>query len=246
VIDLTRAWREHQARVVADRDDGTSLHASDLHSCDYALHQRLHGAPQLPNDDGSFANFERGHAFEARMREWLPAFIEARYPNLYVTHGEKVVFSGIEGNLDFCLYANADKPLAVIDLSTTAGKTADWGYGHALKSAFYAIAKGCDAFAEFVVRVGFGGLVLDVGEHWFRLDDAAINGFTWRELVQAAAKNAHLIAEAPVYLGEPVPPWNPKDGEVENWRCGKYCRAATCHRNGRLPKADREALEVLA
>jgi hypothetical protein len=255
VISLTAAWAEHKAAVVTDRDDGTSLHSSDLHACDYALHQRLHGAPQLPNDDGSFANFERGLAFEARMADWLPQYVAKHHPGLRVTHGEKVVYDGIECNLDFVLYdapslgekmgQHGPTPLAVIDLSTTAGKSADWSYGHALKSAFYATAKGCDTFAEFVVRVGFGGLILDVAEHWFKLDDVAFEHATWRDLVQAASRNVHLIAAAHVYRGEPEPPYNPKDRELETWRCAKYCRAATCYRNGRLSAADREALEVL-
>jgi hypothetical protein len=245
VISITLAWREHAARVVADRDDGRDLHSSDLHSCAYALQQRLQGVPQLPNDDGSFANFERGHAFEDRMETWLRAY--ALRQGLLLTRGEQVTHAGIVGNLDFVLYASDAhdrKALAIIDCSTTAGKTTDWSYGHTLKSAFYAVAKGCDAFAEFVVRIGFGGAVLDVGEHWFLLSEE-FEGVSWAERVRAAIEDAHAVAACGQLA--PQPPWDPVDQEFEEWRCGRegsgksYCRAR-CPRNQRLSAAERAAL----
>jgi hypothetical protein len=239
-IDLNAAWERHKAATLADRDDGLSLHASDLHSCAFALHQRLSGVPQLPHDDGSFANFERGHAFEARLWEPLAGYADEH--GFWLERGEVVRHEGIVGNLDFLLSNRPEgNPVAVIDVTTTAGKTTDWSYGHALKSAFYAVAEGCDLFCELVVRFGFGGTILGTEAHWFHLDEqgGSGEGATWREEVAKAivlAKHIQALAEIGVPLGDPKPPFDPLSGEFETWRCGKagksYCRCV-CPLNGR-------------
>lgn len=257
MIDLTAAWNEHKARVLEPRDDGTILHASDLHACSFALHQRLSGVAQLPFDDDTFANFERGHAYEGRVAEAIRAYAIPR--GYSVTHGEEVLHEGIVGNLDWVLYeaghydafagVNApEKAVAVIDLSTTAKKTPDWSYGHALKSAFYAVAKGCDRFCEMVLCIGFGGKVTAVGEHWFNLSDLVPNTTrTWHEAVLTAICNLDELQEQ--VQVPTTPPLDPISGEVEAWRCGKkagvsYCQAR-CPMN-RAYDADLDVMEVPA
>lgn len=236
-IDLTKVWEAHIESVLSPRDDGTILHASDLHSCAYALHQRLSGVAQLPFGEGTFAAFERGHQVEARLHETLVDYAEPF--GLFVLRGETVEYEGIVGNLDFVLYDEGNRPgeaLAIIDLSTTAAKTPDWKYGHALKSAFYAVAKGCDTFCEWVFCFGFGGLVMAQKAHWFSLDEP-VPGMvsTWRESVAAAIGLMDRVAGASV-SPPPEPPVDPLSGELETWRCGKpgsgksYCQAR-CPRN---------------
>jgi hypothetical protein len=229
MIDLAQAWDNHVAVVLADRDDPTELHASDLHSCDFALHQRVHGTPQLPFDDGSFANFERGHAYETRLHDAIVAY--AVPLGLSVTHGREVTYRGVKGNLDWTLERDG-KVLATIDLSTTASSTPDWKYGHALKSAFYAVATGADRFCEWVFCFGFGGKIVAQEAHWFNLDDT-FRGVTWRERVHNAIDQAFALIDRESTA--PEPPYDPVDDEYETWRCGKvskktgvgtsYCRA---------------------
>lgn len=247
-IDLSAVWEAHKAAVLAPRDDGTVLHASDLHACAYALHARLSGVPSLPFDDGSFANFERGHQVEQRL--YAPLMRYACKKGV-VTRGEEIVHEGIVGNLDFVLYdgfQDEAKPVAVIDLSTTASKSPDWKYGHALKTAFYAVAKGCDTFCEWVFCFGFGGLVTAQKAHWFSLDDKVPvpnnPGLTWREAVAASIKRAKEVG-AMAQLENP--PIDPLTGELEAWRCGKpgsgksYCQAR-CPRNAAYTPEPEEIL----
>jgi hypothetical protein len=242
-IDLNAVWEAHKAAVLAPRDDGTVLHSSDLHSCAYALHNRLTGVPSLPFDDGTFANFERGHAVEGRIEPTLLAY--AYDHGFTLSRGEEVSHEGIVGNLDFVLY-DVLKPVAIIDLSTTAKKTPDWQYGHALKSAFYAVAKGCDVFCEWVICFGFGGTITAQQAHWFSLDDEATPGRTWRQAVAEAIIEKKMIAGMlePPYA---QPPTNPLDGQPEAWRCGKagsgksYCQAQ-CPRNAAYTEAPLEIL----
>ncbi len=251
-IDLDAAFEAHVASVLADRDAPEELHASDLHACAFALHQRVHGKPRLPFDADTFAMFERGHAYESRVDEAIGA--RAEIDGLHVTHGEVVKHEGIVGNVDWVLYDRGLEPpyhpraLAVIDLSTTAGKTADWKYGHALKSAFYAVAVGAPRFCEYVLRIGFGGVIKEQRAHWFDLDEE-FDGETWRYRVDFAILRAKGIAgsdDAPFT----VPPYDPIDRELEAWRCGKpgsgksYCQCATCPMNAGLPAAERAALTV--
>lgn len=245
-IDLNAAWNEHRTRVLSDRDEPDELHASDLAGCATAVHQRINLVPQLPNDDGSFANFERGFAYEERVAEALRAYVIPR--GLTLSHGEQVTHDGIVGNIDFVIYAEdgaswGGTPQAVVDVTCTAGKNADWGYSHALKTAFYAVAKGCDDFAEFVFQIGFGGVIKDVGAHWFSLDEDYL-GQTWRERVAEAVLELQMLAASPSAPAEPRPPWNPKDSEYETWRCNKYCRASRCPLNGRLSAAERARVET--
>ncbi len=234
--ELRAAWKAHVARVLADRGDEDRLHGSDLHSCDFALWQRLRGVEQLPNDDGSFGNFERGHAYEARAHEALVAHYVAR--GFSVTRGEEIEYDGIVGHLDFAIYeADKDAPCAIVDATMTASKTTEWSYAHALKTAFYAVAKGGVPFAEWVFRIGFGGVILGSEVHEFRLDDHLAGGLTWREHVAAAIAEKQLIAASPIEP-EARPPIDPLDDEEESWRCGKpgsgksYCRAR-CELNAR-------------
>ncbi len=231
-IDLTAVAEEHRARVLADRDDPAELHASDLQSCDTALWQRTHDREQLPLDDDSFANFERGHAYETRLFEALEAYADA---NSFVVHrGQKVEYHGIIGNVDFMLYDGTGKLLAVIDPTTTASNKTDWKYGHALKSAFYAVATGAPMFCEWVTCIGFAGKIVAQEAHWFSLDDEAPpleDGTvqTWRERVESAITHIKLMADARGPSDdEPGPPFDPVKGELETWRCGKVVN----HRDG--------------
>ena len=234
-INLTDVWQTHKASVLAPRDDGKSLHASDIHSCDYALYQRLRGAPQLPLDDGSFANFERGHAVEARIAETLDAYVRNHHPGHTITHGEQVTHEGIVGHLDFVLRDEKNVPVAVIDVTTTASKLTDWKYGHAIKSAFYAVALGCEAFCEWVFCFGFGGIVTAQQAHWFSISDQSpTTGASWRDLVYASISMKRTLLHTTV-APKAEPPLDPFEGP-ENWRCGKpgsgksYCQCK-CPRN---------------
>lgn len=220
-IDLNEAWERHVATVLSDRDDEHRIHGSDLHSCDFALWQRLHGVEQIPNDDGAFANFERGHAYENRVHDAILAYaIPLGY---VVTRGREVDEDGIVGHLDFVLEKDG-KPVAVIDATTTASKSTAWSYGHTLKSAFYAVAIGADTFCEWVFSIGFGGKINAHEPHWFSLDDEFLD-MTWRDIVFTERDLAKAVA-ARTTAPPASPPIDPLTGEAEAWRCNKgYCRA---------------------
>jgi hypothetical protein len=234
LLDLDAAWDAHVAVVLADRDAPEELHASDLWQCPLALQKRVQGEPQLPHDDGSFANFERGLAYETRLDAAIRAYAEPL--GFEVTHGGKCEYRGIVGNLDWTLARNG-KIEAIVDLSTTAFSKPDWKYGHALKSAFYAIASGCETFCEWVFCIGHGGKIVAQQPFWFNVNNE-FNSFTWRDLVEDAITAAKADSE----FSEPwpaIPPTDPRTGELETWRCGKvgkngvgtsYCRAR-CSRN---------------
>ncbi len=239
-IDLTsalyEAWTDHVAVVVGPRGDEDRIHGGDLHGCDFALWQRLRGVAELDPDDGAFTMWERGHAYEARVHEALVAYYVKR--GYAVTRGEEVEYEGVVGHIDFAIYDHdSDTPVAIVDCTTTAGKTTDWGYGHALKSAFYAVAKGAPEFFEWVIRIGFGGTIAGYEIHRFRLDDVASDGVSWRERVALAIAQKKAVA-ALTSPPDAAPPVDPKDFEQETWRCGKpgsgksYCRAR-CDYNAR-------------
>lgn len=245
VLNLADAWEDHVTRVLADRDDAAEIHGSDLHACAFALHQRVHGEAQMPFDQSSFANFERGHAYETRLHDAIVEYAKPR--GFEVSHGRKVTYRGIVGNLDWTIERDG-KVVATIDLSTTASKLPEVKYGHALKSAFYALAVGADQFCEWVFCIGFGGKIVAQQPHWFSLDEEAIDGVTWRDAVHAAIEDVQMLVarrDAPI----PEPPTDPFDGRPETWRCGKrdkngvgtsYCRAK-CPKNAaydddRLPE----------
>lgn len=234
-IDLDAAWEHHVARVLSDsEEDGRNprkLSASDLHSCDYALYQRLSGEPTIPRNMATFSAFERGHAYEERIWLALSEYVAAQGPEYpyAVSRAPQTFLEGISGHPDFLL---TDKEtgavVACIDPTTTASKFADWKYGHALKSASYAMAFGCEVFCELVICIGFGGNILQRKAHWFSLDERPANaqapwsGKTWRQLVTASVAHKKSIAA----LTEPPmaqPPIDPLDGTREVWRCKAYC-----------------------
>lgn len=240
-IDLDAVWAAHRADVGADRGDEDRLHFGDLHACDFATWQRINGEPMLANDAGGVDNFLRGHAYEKQVAEALRAYVVTLNADdgssgarlMYVTHGREIEWLGIVGHIDFELRATlSDEVLAIIDCSTTAAKSTDWKYAHALKSAGYAVAVGAPMFAEWVMSIGFGGKVQAVGAHWFVTAD-------WRERVELAAARITALAASPT-PPEPEPPFDPVEFGAETWRCGRpgsgmsYCRAV-CVRNARTP-----------
>lgn len=246
-IDLIAAWDAHKAEVLADRDPHR-ISGSDLHGCDRALWNRYNGGEQLPYTNASFASFERGLAYEPRFFDAFSKEAEKTGLRLVWDKDRKVTHDGVEGHPDFTLY-RGDELVAVIDPTTTASNGSDWSYGHALKSAFYAVALGVDLFAEFVVCIGFGGNILKVEPHWFDLrDESPIEGpdgpLTWREAVTVELARAKAVAALKA-VPEAIPPTDPLDGTVEKWRCVKsYCRDATCPANARLKKPESGLLKT--
>jgi len=238
---LTIAWEQHIARSLAPRDDGTALHASDLHSCDYALHRRLKGFPSIPFDEDDFNVFEVGHAFEGRVEIALGHWVKEN--NLSVERGEQVEYDGIVGNLDFSFYRGADECVGVADVSTTKKPAPkedpqakpEPSYGHVLKTAFYALAKGGVPFSEFVLRLGYGGVVKAYAEYRYTLDQPALDdGTTWRQAVEQAIAHVKAISgrsEAPGTIPPTTPAWayaDPAKEPVEAWRCGSKTGASYC------------------
>lgn len=221
-IDLTAVWQRHVERVLSDEGPGRDprrLSGSDLHSCDYDLYERLRGAQRVPRTMSTFSAFERGHAYERRvfeaLAETLPTeALQAYNPEFIVEH------DGIPGHPDFRVEL-PDGARVVIDCTTTASKFTEWKYGHALKSAFYAVALKYDYFCEWVFSIGFGGNILAQEAHWFSLDEE-YQGRTWRSRVERAIAHKKAIAsltEAP----PTIPPIDPADGKPEEWRCKSYC-----------------------
>jgi hypothetical protein len=225
--------------------------ASDLHGCARAFFDRYNGEPQLPYGNSSFSAFERGLAYQPRIFSAIDAY--AGKVGLRIVHfgEEPLVFEGVEAHPDFLLY-QGDTLLATIDPTTTASKSADFGYGHALKGAFYSYALGVDLFCEWQFCIGFGGNILQHRPWWFHLDevalrpdgspmDDALSGATWRMRVEASLEALKALAASEVRPG-PEPPWNPVGDEKkgvytagpEEWRCKSYCRNSTCERNGQL------------
>lgn len=244
MIDLDAAWAHHVQNVLTDsEEDGRNprkLSASDLHSCDYALYERLRGSTPIPRTMATFSAFERGHAYEERVWMALSEFVAAQGPEYpyAVSRAPQTFLDGISGHPDFLLTDKASgEVVACIDPTTTASKFADWKYGHALKSASYAMALGCDTFCELVICIGFGGNILQQKPHWFHLDDvpeldARAARLTWRQRVERAMtikKGVAALEAAP----EPIPPIDPMDGSLETWRCDKYCDTV-CPRNKKL------------
>lgn len=234
-IDLVACWDAHKADVLADRDP-KRISGSDLHGCDRALWGRTHGEAQLPYDNSSFSAFERGHAYETRTFDALQAFV-AKLPQQMTAErftGDALVFEGVEGHPDFLLKDSAGALIAVIDPTTTASKFTEWKYPHALKSAFYAVALGCETFCEWTFSIGFGGNILKNEPHWFSLDDVPFTdtGLTWRDLVALAVAHAKAVVALDA-APEPIPAIDPQDGTRELWRCKAYCRAV-CPANKRL------------
>ena len=142
----------------------------------------------------------------------------------------------MKGNLDWTLERDGIT-IATIDLSTTAARSPEWKYGHALKSAFYAMAVGADHFCEWVFSIGMAGKVTAQQAHWFALSDV-VDGSSWRDRVEDAITRK-LTIDA---IAQPIPepPIDPINGAQETWRCGKvssktgvgtsYC-SAQCPRN---------------
>jgi hypothetical protein len=252
MIDLEAVWDHHVLDVLTDsEEDGRNprkLAASDLHSCDFALSERLRGAQQIARTMATFSAFERGHAYEDRIWKALRAFVLASEGKLgySVERAATTSLEGITGHPDFTVIDNATGEIvAVIDPTTTASKFADWKYGHALKSASYALALGCDQFCEWVFCIGFGGNILQQKAHWFNLDDVALTpggkpmadeiaGTTWRQRVILAVSHKKATASLPAGASpDTVPPFDPIDGEPEAWRCKGYCDTV-CPRNQKL------------
>lgn len=246
LIDLNAVWDHHVQDVLTDSaEDGRNprkLSASDLHSCDFALYERLRGAPQIPRNMATFSNFERGHAYEHRIYAALERFILAGdVPHTHsVVRSPQSFLDGISGHPDFSVIDNVTgEVIAVIDPTTTASKFSDWKYGHALKSASYAMALGCETFCEWVFCIGFGGNILQQQAHWFNLNEIPFpapglpqSGKTWRELVTIMVARKKVVAaltEAP----DTMPPLDPLDNEREKWRCDKYCDTV-CPNNKKL------------
>lgn len=245
LIDLDAVWDHHVSRVLGDsEEDGRNprkLSASDLHSCDFALYERLRGEPQIPRTMGTFSAFERGHAYENRVWLALSEFIAAQGPEYpyAVSRAPQTFLDGISGHPDFLLMdKSSGEVVACIDPTTTASKFADWKYGHVLKSASYAMALGCETFCELVICIGFGGNILQQKAHWFHLDDPATglqapwSTKTWRQLVEASKAHKKSVA-ALTAAPEVIPPIDPLDGSREAWRCDKYCDTR-CDLNKRL------------
>lgn len=220
-VDLSAAWQEHVAEVLAPRDDGKVLHASDLHECDFALWQRLkYGADyQLPFDSKSFTMFERGHAYETRLYDALRNHLA---PPLFAVMGLPIKYKGITGHPDFLVF-DSDRsvdPFVVIDATTTMAKVPDWRYGHALKSAFYAVAHSAPYFAEWVLSIGMGGSINAMQAYWFETED-------WADAVEEHIAKVSAVRKLEAWPDLPVePPVDPRTMEMETWKCDKgYCRA---------------------
>jgi hypothetical protein len=165
-------------------------------------------------------------------------------------------FDGVEGHPDFWLFDANGKLIAVIDPTTTASTETDWKYPHMLKSAFYALALGCDLFCDWTFCIGFGGNILRHEAHWAHLDEVPVvndgSTETWRERVVAAMARIKAVAASET-VPEAIPPWDPvgsserrggpKKAERSEWLCAKYCRDSSCERNGLL-RAQRKLEEV--
>lgn len=204
------------------RGDEGRLHGSDLGGCDFATMLRLEGMPQLPPDEDALEYWRRGHFIEAQAEA-----VFATLPDGYTYERGEIVDSGIVGHLDFVL--DTGREAYVIDVSTTAAKSTEWKWSHAIKSAFYALEKGAPFFCEWVFQIGFGGIVKARGEHWFRTSD-------WEGIVASRSAVLHAI-ESRAF----TPPSEPPEGL--EWLCKQYC-AAHCWRNLRLPAAMRSALQA--
>ena len=245
-IDLNAAWQDHVNDVVAGDRDPHRLAASDLHGCARAFFDRYHGAPLLEPSNSTFSAFERGHAYAPRFFAAASAY--AKKAGLVLAKSKPVLYEGIEAHPDFLLF-QGDTLLATIDPTTTASKSADFGYGHALKGAFYSVALGCDLFCEWQFCIGFGGNILQHKPWWFHLDEIAVRpdgtpmddgltGATWRTRVKGSLEALQALAASEQRPG-PLPPWNPIGDEKkgmytagpETWRCRAYCRNAACERN---------------
>lgn len=241
-VDLSKAWTHHVGVVLEDRDPHR-ISASDLHTCDYAFWTRYNGELQLPYGNDSFSAFERGHAYETRCYDAVRGWLIAAEGGWTVERGGLVEEEGIEGHPDLLVRDHVGDLVAVIDPTTTASKFTEWKYGHALKSAFYAMALGTDTFCEWVFSIGFGGNILAQEAHWFTLDDVPFEstGLTWRDLVELSSAHIKAVSSLSEAPEPPIPPVDPQTGEQEAWRCGKpgsgksYCRAV-CPRNAQYQK----------
>lgn len=220
-FNLDAILEHHKRSVLAERDDGTVLHASDLHSCDFALWQRLHGVEQLPHDDSAFTNFERGLSIEQRIH---PSFFEVLCAEGFrVEYQPEINYAGIEGHPDFIVYQDGSA-ICSVDIYTSA-KGTEWNYGHALKNAFYSIGRSAPVFCEWVWHIGFAGKIITTKQHWFYTKD-------WVAVVDEAIDQKTALA-AQDDPPEALPPIDPRSLERETWRCEKgYCRAR-CDFNAR-------------
>ena len=239
MLDLDRVWERFVSAHLNDRDAPNEIHASDLAACRYAVWQRLNGIPQLPATLMDLENFTRGLAYEGLLHDYLVA--EALAQGHALTHGERVEHLGVIGNLDWVEY-HGDFPLATYDLSVPRTVEPRWKGGHALKSAFYALAKGVSTFVEVVISMpsNFPNAkepkLPRFAAHRFDVDEV-FDGMTWRERVETAA------AEVTALPGAIAPPQDPPidilDGKPQDWLCKSYCRAR-CSKNARYDSAEDE------
>jgi hypothetical protein len=223
MLDLDALWGAFYGKIGEDRGDEHRLHGSDLGGCDYATYLRLQGEPSLPFDAASIDRFFTGHMVEH--------YVFGALAGLEATHGEVVDHDGIVGHIDFAVER------CIIDVSTTRGKTAEPKYGHALKSAFYAHAKGYEDFAEWVFRIDYKGNVQKPMAYWFKVAD-------FRDAIDARV--AYLKKIEAGHLAPPMEPppqmeWRNgrfvHEGALEAWRCRAYCEAR-CPRNAKVDPND--------
>jgi len=219
-IDLGELYARFADKIGADRGDEHRLHASDLGSCLYATHLRLKGEPRLPFDQDSLDRFYMGHMVEK--------FVFGAFEGYSFTAGDVIDHRGIIGHLD--LYGDVTTATVVVDISTTRAKESKPQYSHTLKTAFYADAKGCEQFCEWVFRIGYGGKVLPPVAYWFETKDFLATIDERVKVLQAIEFDGLVPAiEPPVQMN-----WNGAtfvpSGGLETWRCAKYCNAP-CPRN---------------
>ncbi|GAC1546133.1 MAG: hypothetical protein NVS2B17_29130 [Candidatus Velthaea sp.] len=216
-VELDASFAKFAAKIGAPRGDEGVLHGSDLSACDYATWLRINGEYQLPFDDGSRERFLMGHAVEAYI---AGAFDGLRERGFVVTHGREIDHLGIVGHLDFDISQDG-RILAVVDVTTTAGKSCEPQDSHKLKTAFYAHALGAPEFCEWVFQLGWGKIVAQQA-HWFAT------------AAHVGAVESALERLSHVKVGSEAPAMEPPRGQ--EWRCKQYCQAY-CPRNGKLARS---------
>lgn len=219
-FDGQALWSRFFASHGEPRGDEGVLHLSDLAGCDYATYLRMRGDEQLPPDADTVGAWFLGHAVEGYLTEMLAPLVADGWSvrRWSADDDATVEWNGMVGHPDFVLEKGNAR--VYLDPTTTKARTTEMRDSHAIKTAANALALEAQWGAEIVVRLAFGKVV-EAQWHWVDPED-------YRERIEARTAALHAIE-----AGE-VPAMAPPDGE--EWRCKKYCDAATCPLNGRVER----------